>query len=105
MAKNYLTDPELAQLSRLVSAYLDVAELMASQKLPMTMQDWESRLNRFIEATDREILKDSGKVSAEIARAHALSEFEKYRVVQDQVFVSDFDRFLELPDVSKEEQS
>lgn len=105
VAKNYLTEPELAQLSRLVSAYLDVAELMASQKLPMTMQDWESRLNRFIEATDREILKDSGKVSAEIARAHALSEFEKYRVVQDQVFVSDFDRFLELPDVSKEEQS
>ena len=91
IAKNYLTDAELAQLSRLVNAYLDVAEDMAQRQIPMTMQDWEIRLNRFIEATDREILQDVGKVTAEIAKAHAESEFEKYRIVQDRLFVSDFD--------------
>ena len=94
IAKNYLTDVELAQLSRLVSAYLDVAEDMAQRKIPVTMQDWETRLNRFIEATDREVLQDAGKVSAEIAKAHAESEFEKYRIVQDRLFESDFDRLL-----------
>lgn len=94
VAKNYLTEPEMAQLSRLVNAYLDVAEDMAQRKIPMTMQDWESRLNRFIEATDREVLQDAGKVTAEIAKAHAESEFEKYRVVQDRLFESDFDRLL-----------
>ena len=98
VAKNYLTDDELAQLQRLVSAYLDVAEDMAQRNIPMTMQDWETRLNRFIAATDREILQDAGKVSAEIARAHAESEFEKYRIVQDRLFESDFDRMLkQLP--------
>ena len=94
VAKNYLTEPEMAQLSRLVNAYLDVAEDMAQRKIPMTMQDWETRLNRFIEATDREVLQDAGKVSAEIAKAHAESEFEKYRIVQDRLFESDFDRML-----------
>ncbi|MDO9319668.1 MAG: virulence RhuM family protein [Gammaproteobacteria bacterium] len=94
VAKNYLTKDEVAQLERLVSAYLDVAESMALRKIPMTMQDWETRLNRFIEATDREILQDAGKVTAEIARAHALSEFEKYRVVQDRLYESDFDRLM-----------
>lgn len=94
VAKNYLTEPEVAQLSRLVNAYLDVAEDMAQRKLPMTMQDWETRLNRFIEATDRGVLQDAGKVSAEIAKAHAESEFEKYRIVQDRLFESDFDRLL-----------
>ncbi len=84
----------MAQLARLVSAYLDVAEDMALRKMPMTMQDWETRLNRFIAATDREILQDPGKVTAEIARAHAESEFEKYRIVQDRLFESDFDRML-----------
>jgi hypothetical protein len=98
VAKNYLTDDELAQLQRLVSAYLDVAEDMALRNIPMTMQDWETRLNRFIAATDREILQDAGKVTAEIARAHAESEFEKYRIVQDRLFESDFDRIIkELP--------
>jgi len=92
VAKNYLTENEMAQLSRLVSAYLDVAEDMALRKIPMTMQDWETRLNRFIAATDREILQDAGKVTAEIARAHAESEFEKYRIVQDRLFESDFDK-------------
>lgn len=98
VAKNYLTENEMAQLQRLVSAYLDLAEDMASRQIPMTMQDWETRLNRFIAATDREILQDAGKVSAEIARAHAESEFEKYRIVQDRLFESDFDRMLkQLP--------
>ncbi len=95
VAKNYLTEDEMGQLSRLVNAYLDVAEDMALRKMPMTMQDWESRLNRFIAATDREVLQDAGKVTAEIARAHAESEFEKYRIVQDRLFQSDFDRLLQ----------
>jgi hypothetical protein len=94
VAKNYLTEAELAQLSRLVNAYLDVAEDMAIRKLPMTMQDWETRLNRFLAATDREILQDAGRVTAEIAKAHAESEFEKYRIVQDRLFESDFDRVV-----------
>jgi len=93
---NYLTETEMAQLTRLVSAYLDIAEDMAKRNIPMTMQDWETRLNRFIAATDREILQDAGKVTAEIAKAHAESEFEKYRIVQDRLFESDFDRFIEL---------
>jgi len=92
VAKNYLTESEMAQLQRLVSAYLDVAEDMALRHIPMTMQDWELRLNRFIEATDREILQDAGRVSAEIAKAHAEAEFEKFRIVQDRLFESDFDR-------------
>ncbi|MGE4096295.1 MAG: virulence RhuM family protein [Candidatus Binatia bacterium] len=94
VAKNYLTEHEMAQLSRLVNAYLDVAEDMAQRKIPMTMQDWEARLNRFIEATDRSVLQDADKVTAEIARAHAESEFEKYRIVQDRLFESDFDRMV-----------
>ena len=98
VAKNYLTEPEMAQLSRLVNAYLDVAEDMAQRKIPMTMQDWEVRLNRFIEATDREVLQDAGKVTAEISKAHAESEFEKYRIVQDRLFESDFDRLLKQMD-------
>jgi len=96
IAKNYLTETEMAQLMRLVSAYLDIAEDMAIRHIPMTMQDWETRLNRFIAATDREILQDAGRVTAEIAKAHAESEFEKYRIIQDKLFESDFDRFVEL---------
>jgi len=94
VAKNYLNDNELAQLQRLVNAYLDVAEDMALRQIPMTMADWEQRLNRFIAATDREVLQDAGKVTAEIAKAHAHSEFEKYRIVQDRLYESDFDRAL-----------
>ncbi len=94
VAKNYLTESEMAQLQRLVSAYLDVAESMALRQMPMTMQDWETRLNRFIEATDRGVLQDAGKVTAEIAKAHAETEFEKYRIVQDRLFESDFDRVI-----------
>ena len=92
VAKNYLTAGEMAQLQRLVSAYLDIAEDMATRHIPMTMADWETRLNRFIEATDREVLQDAGKVTAEIAKAHAETEFEKFRIVQDRLFESDFDR-------------
>ncbi len=103
VAKNYLTGSEMAQLQRLVSAYLDIAEDMALREIPMTMQDWETRLNRFIEATDREILQDAGRVTAEIAKAHAESEFEKYRIIQDRLFVSDFDRMLKRNESSKED--
>ena len=94
VAKNYLSNNEIAQLQRLVSAYLDIAEDMAERQIPMTMADWEERLNRFIAATDREILQDAGKVSAEIAKAHAISEFEKYRIVQDRLYESDFDKAI-----------
>lgn len=94
VAKNYLTEKELAQLSRLVNAYLDIAEDMAQRNIPMTMQDWETRLNRFIAATDRGVLQDAGKVTAEIAKAHAESEFEKYRIVQDRFYQSDFDKAI-----------
>lgn len=85
---------ELQQLTRLVNAYLDVAEDMALRKIPMTMHDWETRLNRFLAATDREVLQDAGRVTAEIAKAHAEAEFEKYRIVQDRLFESDFDRVV-----------
>jgi hypothetical protein len=94
VAKNYLSEDEMAQLQRLVSAYLDLAEAMALRKIPMTMADWETRLNRFIEAADRDILQDAGKVTAEIAKAHAEAEFEKYRIVQDRLYESDFDRVV-----------
>ena len=103
VAKNYLNDAELAQLQRLVSAYLDLAESMAERNIPMTMQDWEVRLNRFLEAADREVLQDAGKVSKAVADAHALSEFEKYRVVQDRLYESDFDKAIkaQLTDETK----
>lgn len=102
VAKNYLSDHELAQLQRLVNAYLDIAEDMALRKIPMTMSDWEERLNRFIAATDREILQNTGKVTAEIAKAHAESEFEKYRIVQDRLYLSDFDKqVLSLENLKK----
>lgn len=97
VAKNYLSENELQQLQRLVSAYIDIAEDMALRKIPMTMEDWEVRLNKFIEATDRNILNDAGKVSAEIAKTHAESEFEKYRIIQDRLFESDFDDFIKSP--------
>nr|MBO6295254.1 virulence RhuM family protein [Schwartzia sp. (in: firmicutes)] len=94
VAKNYLTEEEMKQLNRMVSAYLDYAEDMAQRKIPLTMADWETRLNRFIEMFEYGLLKDAGKVTVEIAKIHALSEFEKYRVIQDKEYVSDFDRFV-----------
>lgn len=94
VAKNYLTKEELEQLSRLVSAYLDLAEAQAKRHIPMTMADWEERLNGFLTLWDREVLKDNGKITAAMAKLHAETEFEKYRVVQDRLYKSDFDRFL-----------
>ena len=96
IAKNYLSKDELAQLSRMVSAYLDLAESMALRHIPMTMEDWEIRLNGFLTLLDREVLADAGKVSAEMARIHAETEWEKYRIIQDRLYQSDFDRFLLL---------
>lgn len=99
IAKNYLSEFELGQMQRIVSAYLDMAEMQAMRKIPMTMEDWEKRLSGFLQLWDREILQDAGKVSAELAKAHAESEFEKYRIVQDRLFESDFDRLIsELPE-------
>ena len=92
VAKNYLSKEELESLGRIVNAYIDLAEDRAQRKIPMTMEDWTKRLDIFLEAFDRQILQDSGQVSAEIAKAHAESEFEKYRIVQDRLFESDFDR-------------
>jgi hypothetical protein len=96
IAKNYLSGYELAQMERIVSAYLDMAELQAMRKIPMTMADWENRLAGFLTLWDREILQDAGKVTAELAKAHAESQFEKYRIIQDRLFESDFDRLLKL---------
>lgn len=103
VAKNYLSEYELGQLQRIVSAYLDMAELQALRKIPMTMEDWENRLGGFLKLWDREILQDAGKVSAEIAKAHAETEFEKYRIIQDRLFESDFDIMIKnLPSPNKE---
>lgn len=102
IAKNYLSEEEINILSRMVTAYLDLAESMALRNMPMTMADWEIRLNGFLTLMDHEVLKDKGKVSAEEAKIYAETEFEKYRIVQDRLFQSDFDRFLELEDKMKE---
>ena len=102
VAKNYLSQDEMKQLNRMVTAYLDFAENMTLRHIPFTMQDWEKRLNSFIEMFDYGILQDAGKVSAEIAKLHAETEFEKYRVIQDRLFMSDFDRYmLELEESEK----
>ena len=102
VAKNYLSKDEIKQLNRMVTAYLDFAENMTLRHIPLTMQDWEKRLNSFIEMFDYGILQDAGKVSAEIAKLHAETEFEKYRVIQDRLFMSDFDKYmLELEENAK----
>ena len=102
VAKNYLSQDEMKQLNRMVTAYLDFAENMTLRHIPLTMQDWEKRLNSFIEMFDYGILQDAGKVSAEIAKLHAETEFEKYRVIQDRLFMSDFDKYmLELEENGK----
>ena len=93
VAKNYLSDSELQSLGRIVNAYLDLAEERANRKIPMTMQDWSDRLDKFLEFDEREILVDGGKISAKIAQEFAESEWEKYRITQDKLFDSDFDRF------------
>ena len=103
IAKNYLTEEELQQLARIVSAYLDFAEVQAIRHIPMTMADWEERLNGFLKLWDRDILQDNGKISAELAQMKAETEFEKYRIIQDQLYQSDFDLFS-LPALPTEEQ-
>ncbi|WNY28341.1 hypothetical protein MmiEs2_05260 [Methanimicrococcus stummii] len=94
VAKNYLTADESNQLNLIVSMYLDYAEMQAKKKIPMTMQDWAEKLNAFLKFNEQEILKDGGRVTAEIAKAFAESEFEKYRIVQDREYESDFDRMV-----------
>jgi hypothetical protein len=103
IAKNYLNEQEMRSLERIVSAYLDLAEDRAERHIPMTMEDWSKRLDLFLMADDREILKDAGKITAEIAKSKAETEFEKYRVIQDKQFISDYDRYLlELEENIKE---
>ncbi|MBQ8192720.1 MAG: virulence RhuM family protein [Bacilli bacterium] len=96
IAKNYLKKEELEELERIVSAFLDLAELRAKRNIPMTMEDWSNRIDKFLLSDDRDILKDAGKISHEIACDRALTEFEKYRVKQDKLYKSDFDLLLEL---------
>jgi hypothetical protein len=98
VAKNYLTEKELKALDRIVTMYLDYAEDQAERGIPMTMQDWATKLNAFLQFNERDLLEHPGKVSAEVAKAFAESEFEKYRIVQDRLFESDFDRAIkQLP--------
>ena len=94
IAKNYLKESELRSLERIVSAYLDLAEDRAERHIPMTMEDWSRRLDLFLMADDREVLQNAGRITAEIARAKAEGEFEKYRIIQDRMFLSDYDRYL-----------
>ena len=102
IAKNYLTESELSFLERIVSLYLDYAELQAERHIPMSMEDWAKRLDGFLEFNGTEILTGAGKISAEQAKLHAETEFEKYRIIQDRLFMSDFDRYmLELEERAK----
>ena len=96
VAKNYLSHDELQILARIVNAYLDFAEMQAMRHIPMTMADWETRLNGFLTLWDREVLQDAGRITAELAKAKAETEFEKYRIVQDRLYQSDFDHFMQL---------
>ena len=93
IAKNYLKESELEDMGRIVNSFLDLAEDMAKRHIPMTMEDWAKRIDKFLDLTDRPVLTDAGHVSAEQAKAYAETEFEKYRIIQDKLFQSDFDRF------------
>jgi hypothetical protein len=105
VAKNYLAKGELESLGRIVNAYLDLAEERARRRIPMTMEDWAKRLDKFLDFDDRDILHDSGKITADAAKEYAESEFQKYRIVQDQMFESDFDRMIkDLPKNPKHEE-
>ncbi len=97
IAKNYLSEFELAQMQRIVSAYLDMAELQVTRRIPMTMADWEERLGGFLKLWDRDVLQDAGKVTAEIAKAHAEAEFEKYRLHREHATKTDV-RIIDLVD-------
>ena len=105
VAKNYLTEEELQTLGRIVSAYLDLAEIQAMRHIPMTMEDWEKRLNGFLSLMDRDVLANAGRISAELAKAHAESEWEKYRIVQDRLYTSDFDRFMQLEERAADKEN
>ena len=94
IAKNYLSENEMRSLERIVSAYLELAEDRAERHIPMTMENWRERLDLFLKADDREVLQDAGKITAEIAKQKAEGEFEKYRIIQDKLFMSDYDRYL-----------
>lgn len=102
IAKNYLDEKEMNYLERIVSIYLDYAELQAERKIPISMEDWAKRLDGFLEFNGNEILTDAGKISHEEAKLYAETEFEKYRIIQDRLFESDFDRFIELENEVKE---
>jgi len=97
-AKNYLSKDELDSLGRIVNAYLELAENRAKRKIPMTMEDWAKRLDAFLKFDEREILQDTGSISAALARQYAENEFESYRIIQDRLFVSDFDKLVENRD-------
>lgn len=103
IAKNYLNQEELDSLGRIVNAYLDLAEERAKRKIPMTMEDWAKRLDLFLQFDDREILQNAGTISAEIAKTHVESEFEKYRIIQDQLYQSDFDKLMNKLDEPDDE--
>lgn len=103
IAKNYLNEKEISYFERIVSLYLDYAEFQAERKIPMSMEDWAKRLDNFLEFNGTEILTGAGKISAEQAKLHAETEFEKYRIIQDRVFLSDFDKYiLELEETAKD---
>ena len=95
IAKNYLKKEELEQLELIVSAFLDLAEARAKRNIPMTMEDWANRIDKYLLSDDRDVLKDAVKISHEIAKEKALTEFEKYRVIQDKLYKSDFDKLIE----------
>ncbi len=102
IAKNYLSKDELHSLELIVSGYLDFAEMQANRNIPMTMEDWAKHLDRILMANEQEILTNAGKISMEVAKEHAETEWEKYRIIQDRIYQSDFDLFLE--DVKKLEK-
>jgi len=102
VAKNYLSEQEMSYLERIVSLYLDYAELQAERKIPMSMEDWAKRLDGFLEFNGNELLIGPGKISAEQAKLHAETEYEKYRIIQDRLYASDFDRFIALEAEAKQ---
>lgn len=95
IAKNYLNKEEITDLERIVNAFLELAEGRAEKHIPMTMEDWANRIDKYLLADDRDVLKDAGKISREIAEEKALSEYEKYRLIQDKLYQSDFDKLME----------
>lgn len=106
IAKNYLSEKEMSYLERIVTLYLDYAELQAERHIPMSMEDWAKRLDGFLEFNGNDLLTGVGKISAEQAKLHAETEFEKYRIIQDKLFVSDFDRYmLELVEAANDTDS